>query len=407
MDNSSAKSEQNRFAAQDHVPIGLAGIDENGRILYLNSTARTLLPLFPTGEDAELNNLFPIFQQIKPGISGTALLEDAGKEPVVFDALYSLAVPGSDPAGRKQLSISVSRIISNCYLVCFQDLTNIIDSDTSIKQLVVEKAVAQGRSEFASDVLHDIGNAVVGFGLHLSRIRHSLEGSKLSSLQKLAEFFTIQRPNMAVSLGEPKVAAIITMLAGIIEWQKGAEEEMNKSIGEQLHIISHIQEILTIQRQYVAGKDNATKEPVNWRSIINDCLAMLYPAIDKRGIVVSMNVPAELPAMQGDRTRLMQVVLNILKNSVEAVDMTKADKTIAIGVAAKEEGLVLQITDNGIGFDRITADKLFGRGFTTKRSGTGLGLNNCRLMVEGHGGTMEIGSEGVGMGAQTTIRFRL
>ena len=67
----------------------------------------------------------------------------------------------------------------------------------------------------------------------------------------------------------------------------------------------------------------------------------------------------------------------------------------------------LIITDNGHGFDEKTANLFFVRGFTTKKNGTGLGLYNCRTIIESHAGSFEIKSPGPGLGALSVIRFAL
>jgi signal transduction histidine kinase len=134
---------------------------------------------------------------------------------------------------------------------------------------------------------------------------------------------------------------------------------------------------------------------------------MVYASIEKRAINISMNVPEVLPVIRGDRTRLMQVILNIIKNSIEAIDITASEKVIQLCLGIREDRLVLQIKDNGHGFDEATGKQLFERGFTTKASGSGLGLHSCRSIIESHDGTIEITSEGFGHGALTTITFKI
>jgi len=65
------------------------------------------------------------------------------------------------------------------------------------------------------------------------------------------------------------------------------------------------------------------------------------------------------------------------------------------------------VKDSGNGFDEATAVQLFERGFTTKTSGTGLGLHSSMAIVESHAGNMSITSEGPGKGALTTIKFKI
>jgi nitrogen fixation/metabolism regulation signal transduction histidine kinase len=103
----------------------------------------------------------------------------------------------------------------------------------------------------------------------------------------------------------------------------------------------------------------------------------------------------------------MQVIMNILKNSIEAIDNNAAEKIISIRLYPEEGFLILEIEDTGNGFDTETAGRIFGRGFTTKLSGTGLGLQHCRGIIESHAGTISLSSRGVGKGAITQIKFKI
>ena len=271
----------------------------------------------------------------------------------------------------------------------------------------IDKAVAQGKFEIASDVMHDIGNAVVGFGSYLTRIKRLQEQDNPENLQNLAGFFEDKQEAVAVAIGEVKAGAVIKMLYGMAQTQRKNQEEVGKSITEQLNIISHIQEILNIQRQYITGHESQERKPVNLRNIVNDCLSMLFASIDKLGIAVSLNIAMEKPIIKGDRTKLMQLMLNILKNSIEAIDKNAAEKNIAISAYAYTSRLIIQVKDTGEGFDSSTAEQLFEKGFSTKQSSSGLGLYNCMSIVESHEGTINMSSDGRGMGALTTISFKL
>ena len=80
------------------------------------------------------------------------------------------------------------------------------------------------------------------------------------------------------------------------------------------------------------GNGIQEKKPTKLRSIIDDCMSMLFASIEKRGIHLSLNVPVELPLINCNRTRLMQVLLNILKNSIEAIDINSVKKAISLNV---------------------------------------------------------------------------
>lgn len=269
----------------------------------------------------------------------------------------------------------------------------------------LETAVAQGKFEIASDVMHDIGNAIVGFGSHLSRIKRATGQNNSENIQKLTEFFTVQKEAIGNSIGDDKAEAIIKILRGIVQTDKMNQEEIVKSLMEQQHIITHIQEILHIQRQYIAGHESQERKAVSLKDVVSDCIAMVSASADKLEINLAADIAAESPVIRGDRTKLMQVVLNVLKNSMESIDFYAPQKDINLDIKTTGNQLVLQVKDSGKGFDESTAEKIFARGFTTKSSGSGLGLYNCRTIVESHKGTIDIRSEGPGKGALTTIRF--
>ena len=279
----------------------------------------------------------------------------------------------------------------------------------ALEQRVIEldKAVAQGKFEIASDVLHDIGNATVGFGSYLTRIKRLQDQENPENLEKLAAFFESQQPVLATAIGTDKSGAVITMLNGIVQMRKTHREEISQSVTEQLNIINHIQEILHIQRQYISGKETRERRPVNIRNIINDCIAMLFSSFDKSAIAVSLDISPDLPDIKGDHTKLMQVFLQVLKNCLEAIRSDAQEKTICIRAFRETGQLILEIRDNGQGFDGSVAARLFERGFTTKPSGSGMGLYNCHDIMESHDGTIDIRSDGPGKGALTTIKFKL
>jgi signal transduction histidine kinase len=278
--------------------------------------------------------------------------------------------------------------------------------EQELRQALLDKAVTEGKFEIAADVLHDIGNAIVGFGSYLTRIKGSFEQDNSKSLPNLVQFFSDREIAIGTAIGEAKAGAVISMLKSIAESQRVSREEIQKSIAKQLTIIAHIQEILAIQRQYVAGLETKERKASNLRAILNDCISMLSASFEKKGITVSVNVSAESPVIQGDRTRLMQVIMNILKNSIEAIEKNATEKMISIRLYPKEDILILEVEDTGEGFDPETAGRIFERGFTTKSSGTGLGLQHCRAIIESHAGTISLGSKGIGKGAFAQIKFK-
>lgn len=276
------------------------------------------------------------------------------------------------------------------------------------KEQELEKAIAQGKFEIASEVLHDIGNALVGFGSYLTRINRGIEKNNLDAIKNLHLFLKAQQTLIGTAIGDNKAAALVAITDGIEKGQVENQREASASINELLNIVSHIQEILNIQRQFVRGHGGThERKTVNIAHIIDDSRSMLYASFDKRGVKLNINVKPGNHVIKGDHTKLMQVILNILKNSLEAIDMESDNKSISVFLETLDDHISLKIVDTGQGFDEETSRRFFERGFTTKKSGTGLGLYNCKSIVESHAGSFNINSEGVGKGATIAIKFAI
>jgi signal transduction histidine kinase len=279
--------------------------------------------------------------------------------------------------------------------------------ESSLEQVLLDKALAQEKYQIASNILHDIGNAVIGLSSYVTRVKRSLEHDNSENLQNLAGFFKLQQEAIAIAIGTSKADAIIKLVSGIAQTQKANQQDINNSSLELQKIITHIQEILNIQRQYISGPDAIEKKEISLKGLINDCISMLLASYKKRGIIISIDMPDNLPQFNGDRTKIMQVILNVLKNSIEAIDIYTMDRYVSLSATTNCASLILKIHDSGKGFDEETGKKIFTRGFTTKKTGTGLGLDHCKAILEAHNGSIAITSEGPGKGAITTIKFPL
>jgi signal transduction histidine kinase len=387
--------------------MGIVQIDDNGNIVESNTAARQLLQPIEEAHQLSGDNIFSLLDQIAPGAGEQIRQAPAGPGLIFHNVTYRFELRTKEGHQERVYTITASRTDTDCIVVAFEDSTQKCHKEQELLQILTEKAVEQGKAELAADILHDIGNAVVGLGSYLTRIRRSLERNKDEMLQSLAVLFSAQQVQLGQAIGEEKAGAVVSMLSSLAANNKEMHEEMKSSANGQLAIISHIQEILNIQRQYVAGRETGERQPVNLRGIVTDCLSMLSATMEKRGIRLVSDLLEESALIKGNRTKLMQVIMNLLKNSIEAIDVKAAEKTISTCLHRKDGRLVLRISDTGCGYDDAIANRLFDRGFTTKSSGTGLGLYNCREIVESHNGSMQMTSDGPGKGAVITIQFNL
>lgn len=407
MGNHLTQTEDKLFMLMKHSSHGMAEIDMTGSILNLNAGAEIALAPVITANDIPSNNFYDIIAAIDPElvVRIKQFIEetDNPEEQKASSFLFSTGTGKNE----KYFTLHIIKLSPESILLSFEETTEKTRKERLLKQAILEKNVLQGKFEIASNVLHDIGNAVVGFSSYLTRIKRLLETDHSENLQNLVGFFEQQRAAVSAAIGDAKSDAVVKILSGIAQTQRSNQSDISKSITEQQHIITHIQEILNIQRQYINGTSRHEEKPVSLTSILNDCMSMLYASLNKRDITISQNIPDEVPLIKGDRTKLMQVILNLLKNSIEAIDIYAVDKTISVTIINHTDALVLQIKDSGKGFDEETGKKLFTRGFTTKSSGSGLGLDHCRAILESHQACIDITSEGTGKGALTNIKFNL
>jgi PAS domain S-box-containing protein len=134
--------------------------------------------------------------------------------------------------------------------------------------------------------------------------------------------------------------------------------------------------------------------PLNARFDINDAInelvALTRSEVGEKGVAVRIRLAEGLPAVQGDRVQLQQVVLNLILNAVEAMSsVDDAPRELSISTEGRGVHEVLvAVSDSGPGINPENLERVFDSFYTTKRSGMGLGLSICRFIVDAHGGRL-------------------
>ena len=406
MESQISASELKLRSIVQHAYMGIIEINSLGHIVNINLSGQALFkPLFTSLKITE-TDFFAVADFISPHIKQTIQQFDQPSGVIMANEIFHFSYIKNEQLIERYYKFTISKMFEDCVMMSIEDETIKVNEARTIQQAELDKAVAQGKFEIASEVLHDIGNAVVGFGSYLTRINRMLEQNNTgANLPNVTNFIKTQEAAFAQAIGAPKAGALINMLEGISKTQQESTDQIKKAVRDQLNIINHIQEILNIQRQYVIGHENQDRKPVNLGTVIYDCRAMVHGTVEKKGIRMYIHVPAEPVIIKGDRTKLMQVILNILKNSIEAIDSDAENREIKLNLAKNAQEITLTISDTGKGFDEQTGTNLFQRGYTTKSTGTGLGLYNCRSIIESHSGGITLHSAGHGLGATTNIIF--
>ena len=123
--------------------------------------------------------------------------------------------------------------------------------------------------------------------------------------------------------------------------------------------------------------------------MIGDAIALIQAEMSGAESEIAVSVEEDLSDIMADPIQVQQVIINIVRNALEAMD-GQQDPRVEIRAGAISGGLaMITIEDNGPGIDREVADQLFKPLASSKTTGMGLGLSICKTIVEAHGGTIE------------------
>ncbi|MBI1686462.1 sensor histidine kinase [Caulobacter hibisci] len=131
--------------------------------------------------------------------------------------------------------------------------------------------------------------------------------------------------------------------------------------------------------------------------LVEDAVLLVRRELTTHGVALRVQVPADLPEVEGDRVQLQQVLVNLMVNAVQA--MAEVDErvlTVRGEVESKGEGeddtVVLAVSDTGPGVAPERASQLFNAFYTTKSDGMGMGLSICKTIAQAHGGEIVVTS---------------
>lgn len=391
----------------NQCPFGIIKSDRNGLVTMQNAAASQILIPFCLSTGCSSTNVFEILKSLQPQWLNRIKNFKNRFGSIIENERVSINFTGQSE--KVYLAFTVIRINEDVYQYAFNDISARVKIEDELNTTAESKALEAGKLEMATGVLHDIGNAVTSFGTDVARLQAKVEGKEKSELQKLEGLFTKQNQALDTALGKGKGAALTKFIGALRNSLTFRENEITGILSKLYQTTSHIQEILNIQRSYVKGKTKGEREPFKLSAVIDDALSIHEQSFVKRDVLITKNIPLDNPPIKGDKTKLIQVLINAFKNSAEAFDELKDDRQKTLHIQLKKEAdnsmVVLSITDNAIGFDPSLSQQLLEKGNTHKKTGTGFGLYNCKQIIETHQGQISITSNGAGEGAAFIIKI--
>lgn len=337
------------------IQEGIIVTDASGRITYVNNAACELF-----GFDAE-DSLGKRLDETVRGLD--------------WDALSGVAGPMS----RDMEIFYPSNKFINFYIV----------------PLLIERRTGGRRPK---SIAEPVGHAMIVRDITESRrsTEKTIESERLNALTLLAA-------GVAHEIGNPLNSLHIhlqLMERKVRKLDPATREELQESIDIARSEISRLDSIVT-QFLKAIRPSRPQLRPENVNAIMDEAVRFFTPEIEDRDIVVEQELRSDLPLIEVDRDQLKQAFYNVIKNSFEAM---KRRGVLHIRTDMDESHILVSFTDTGGGMSAETLSRVFEPYFTTKDSGSGLGLLIVRRIVREHGGELAIESD-EGKGLTLTIRL--
>lgn len=181
----------------------------------------------------------------------------------------------------------------------------------------------------------------------------------------------------------------------------------SEQVGRYIPIIkSEIERLLSLLQDFLLiNKNNLDLDIMDLNMLVEDSTNKLNPLLNEKNIKLNLDILDEEIFINGDYNRLSQVLINLIKNSLEAIPSSREGK-INIIARIKKNNYCLIIEDNGEGMTKDVLSKMREPFFTTKKRGSGLGVSLIYEIIEAHNGKVEYESE-YGKGTKVTIQLPL
>jgi PAS domain S-box-containing protein len=342
------------------IEDGIIVTDDQGRVDYLNASATRLLGIVP---DTAVGQ--PVTRYLPELDWKNIAAADVAGGPSVFRREFEVDYPRP-----RLLRLHVAPLDGAAE--GSRGLALILHDATEARRRTSEAVEAErvhALTLLAGSLAHEIGNPLNALDIHLQLMEREVR-----RLRRLA------------GEGESETAASAERLTGYLEVAKGEVHRLDYIITEFL------QALRPSPPKFQNASLNDSAE---------ETLALLRPELEARGLTVGSELSAGLPAAQFDPAQIKQVLVNLVKNAMQA---TSRGGVITLSSGANGEAVWMCVRDTGAGIPPERLNRIFEPFYTTKEKGTGLGLLIVQRIIRDHRGRIEVESA---VGKGTTFKLWL
>ena len=341
-----------------------------------------------------------VFNSIQEGIIVT---DASGRITYVNNAACELFGFESDSAVGKRLDERVAGLdwsaLSSTAGPVTRDMEIFYPANRFINFYVVP-LIIERRTDH--DGVDKIG-ARVGHAMILRDITETRRTAEMTIESERLNALTLLAAGVAHEIGNPlnSLHIHLQLMERVVKKLDGkTREDLQESIDIARSEISRLDSIVTQFLRAIRPSKPQLK-PENINVILDESVRFFAPEIQDRDIVVEQELRSDLPLLELDRDQMKQAFYNVIKNSFEAM---KRRGVLRIRTDMDDKHVLVSFTDSGGGMSAEDLSRVFQPYFTTKTSGSGLGLLIVRRIVREHGGELAIESN-EGQGLTLTIRL--
>lgn len=322
-------------ALLEHIPDGIISWDASGKIRIVNEAAWRLVDGIPLQHINQLEPFIPDLERVLKEASTTG----------------SVLVKVRTSRHTRQLSVSYKRIVQkeeNIFILTLKD----IGRELSEKE-------SESWEKLTHVLTHEIMNSIAPIA--------SLSGTLLS-------YYEVK--------GEPRSPEEVTDVL-IARTIRGL-----KTVKDQSHTLMHF----TGSYRQLSYLQPPTLREFELRSLVDNLHFLLQADLTKRHICLEITFSSEEILLNADQELLSQVLLNLIKNAMQALEEVGGG-TIQVNASRTESHVRIDVSDNGPGIATELMEDIFVPFFTTKSTGSGIGLSLSRRIIRMHGGELLVASE--------------
>lgn len=270
---------------------------------------------------------------------------------------------------------------------------------------LIELSRLSGMAEVATGVLHNVGNVLNSVNVSATIVSDQLRESRIGQLTQISRMLQENNGRMAEFLIEdPRGTRVLPYLCRLGPQLEKDREQLMQEVASLVRHIGHIKEIVAMQQTY--ARSSGVSERFALASVIDDVLGITRPAVERHGITLRVESD-ELPAVNTDRHKVLQILLNLVRNAIDAVKVSGVpSRQIAVrSRKMNDDRVAVEVRDTGVGIPAGNLVRIFSHGFTTKADGHGFGLHSGALAAKELGGSLNVASDGVNLGALFTLEL--